>query len=164
MKFATAFLLFLLVLPIGVKAQGNQNRNERFIENICDRTNTRIETIISRYDNQKQKHIARYQHIKQKLSEIVSRLNTHKLNTDELVKDLQRLDELTVQFAANYAKFVSELRAAQQFACGKSEGQFKSKLESARSQLKLARENSIAARELIRTELREDLQNLKKVN
>lgn len=147
----------LLAVPALASAQSNTFPRERITDNACDRVNTRIETIISRYNDQKDRHIKRYEEIYQKLSSVAAKHD----GSQKLKADLQKLNDLTKRFASEYTRFVDELRASQQFTCGKSDGQFRAKVASSRAILKQAKYIAVSAKELIRTDIKNDLQELK---
>jgi len=131
------------------------------LEQRCSIVTTRIDTMIARYDNNKQRHIEQHRKAIERVSSVVNQLESRGYDVTQLRADLKIWESDIIAFANQYTEFVSALRLSQDYACGKSQGDFKAQLTVARKELADVREASVTVRNFYQTTVRADLQALK---
>jgi len=152
--------LLLLLSSTSVVAQTKpwEERKEQWQERIKER----IELVISRFDNNKERHIAVYNAAKDRLKQIADELEARGYDVSKVRADFQTLDSMIVKFAQDYASFIDQLRAAEQYEPG-TQG-FKGVIEAARSKLKTVRDDALDIRHYWQTVVRPDLKSLRDQN
>ncbi|MEK7167449.1 MAG: hypothetical protein AAB791_00425 [Patescibacteria group bacterium] len=133
-------------------AVANQNR--------CGLIQARIQNRAVNYDNSKAKHLSAYNNLKDRLIKFEARLSGKGFDTTTLKADMAVLNGKIDQFAADYGLYMSRLRETQNYACGKSDGEFKTKLSESRNLLLKVHEDSKAIREYYASNIKTDLKNL----
>jgi chromosome segregation ATPase len=123
----------------------------------CDIASSKIEKRVENYDHQKEKHSASYQKTRTKIEALIKKLEERKLDVAKLKEDLVTFDSKIKQFNDDYAKYIALLKETQTDSCAKSEDDFKTKLNSAREQLKVVHEDAVAIRTFYAKTIRPDV-------
>lgn len=127
----------------------------------CEMIESRVSEKITRFNNNKDGHIVRYNKLKDNLTRIINKLSEKGLDVTELKADLQTLDTKIKKFSTDYQAYITKLGQTKGFACGNSEGNFKSKLEESRSALKLVLEDAKDIQKFYKDEIKPDIQKLR---
>ncbi len=101
-------------------------------ERACERIENRIRTRINRYENNQQKDRNVFGGMVERLEKLIAVLEARELDTADLEDDLAILKEKVANLDQLHQDFIDSLKETQQYACGQSEGQFKSKLGESR--------------------------------
>jgi hypothetical protein len=123
-----------------------QNMKEKIAAAKCTRVEKQVKNRISRFDNQQLNHLASYQKTKTLLEGKIKRLEEKSYEVTTLKADLVEYEKLVQDFKDDYAEYVTILKETQNYACGQSEGIFRSKLADARDQLKVVHQDAVAIR------------------
>jgi hypothetical protein len=131
------------------------------VEERCQAMTQRIETAIARFNNNKDGHTTRYLKIAEHLKNINEKLTAKGYDTTKTEADYKILNEKIVKASADYSTFISKLGETKQYACGQSQGQFRTALQAAKAQLKIYREDVADIRNYYQTVVRPDAQALR---
>ena len=167
----TVFIAFLVLtlgsvsaapLVSGTPGKGTPNPTKVAIQAArCELVTKRIQDTITKFDTNKDKHIEQYKNIHDRVADLITKLKAKGYDVTKLQEDLTVLDTKRQAFVDAYTDFVNGLKAAQDFECGKSNGDFKSAVESARGHFTSAREISLDIRTFILGTLKVDIQAIK---
>jgi hypothetical protein len=116
------------------------------ITNMTDTMRTVSERRATAYANMREKVVARVAVLKQK-----------GYDTQKLEADLKTINSQVEEYRTRAANFYAALAKAQDTACGDNEGDFKSALADARSQLKEVREAAQTIHKTFRTSIIPDI-------
>lgn len=109
-----------------------KENKEKMNEERCKNVETRIATRINRYENNQQMFQNVYGNMQTRLERLLAKLKTAGADTSKLETDLATLKTKIAKLKSDQADFISTLKETQDFACGKSEGEFKAKFDEAR--------------------------------
>lgn len=142
------------------KAELEAKRDE-MVEQRCEVLEKRFETRIARYENNQAGVERLRERVVALVEKVIEKAKEEGLETAAVERALEEFKALIAEAEAVYAEHISELSQTQEYACGESEGQFKSRLEEARATLKEVRDAVLAARSYYQTELKPALQALR---
>lgn len=136
----------------------NQLRQAR-----CERVKERVDFRIRRYEDNKDRYIERYQKISESVSNALIKLDGKGYDLNALKADLETLKSKRIEFVDLHTKAMSSLRSARDIACENRDDRtaFEAKVKDAQDYLAKTRTKAKEIHEFIRTEIREDLQNLR---
>lgn len=126
----------------------------------CGIVQARIQNRAADYGSSQARHSSAYNNLKDRLVKFEARLAGRGFDTAVLKADMAVLDGKIVQFSADYGLYMSRLRETQNYACGKSDGEFKAKLKEARELLSNVRQDSKAIKDYYASAIKADLKNL----
>lgn len=162
----TIFSLFSLV-PVSAQTASErldqaqeqiQERKDQYIENRCERVTFNIDNRIERYNSNWQRHTERYLKIKNNVTNFINKVEGKGYDVEELRSVLNDLDS-QIQSAANtYSTVIDQLNDTKTFACGNSEGQFRSAVETANDYLQDFRAQVRDIGDFVREEVRSAIQ------
>lgn len=135
-----------------------QEEAQQRLAAICADVETRIALNITRYDNNQARHIQNYNRLKEKVQEKITKLAGLGVDVTKLNTDLTVLDGKIQLFATDYAAFIAVLRESQTFVCGKSEGEFRAKLENSRTLLAKVKSDALDIRLYYQETIRPDIE------
>lgn len=138
-----------------------QDRKEKMVEEKCKNIEAKIETRIGRYENNGQMLQKVYGNMKTRLERLTARLKSTGVDTTQLEKDLATLYGQIDKLQADQATFMTTLKESQSFVCGKSEGEFKGKLEQARKVPETIKQDREDIKKFFQTTIKADLQAVK---
>jgi hypothetical protein len=93
-----------------------------------------VETRIKNFDSRKGSHYEQYAKIKTRLDAFITKAKAAGHDTTTLEAHLVVLNTKIQKFVTNYAAYQAALKDTKTATCGKSEGEFKTKIESARTE------------------------------
>ncbi len=152
-------LMTSFTLPTFAQETTTQTRQEKVAQR-CELITQRISVITTKYDTNKQRHIQRYERIAEKVTELVKKLEAKDIDVAKLKQYLSQIVELKKEFVSEYTQFIDSLKQAQTYVCGNSEGDFKLKVQEAKSHLLKAREASLEIRVIINDQLKPELKSI----
>lgn len=138
-----------------------QSKKEKMTQERCKNIEGKVANRINRYENNGQMLEKVYGNMKTRLERLLARLKTAGADTTQLEKDLQTLYAKIDKLKTDQATFIATLKDTQSFACGKSEGEFKTKINEARkvpANLKTDRED---IKNFFQTTIKTDLQEIR---
>jgi hypothetical protein len=127
----------------------------------CQAMTQRIETAIARFNNNKDGHTRRYLAVADHLKNLNEKLKAKGYDTSKPEADYKVLNEKILKASQDYQMFITKLEATKQYACGQSQGQFKTALQDAKAQLKVYREDVADIRNYYQTVVRPDVKALR---
>lgn len=142
------------------KDEMQAKRDER-VEEKCKNTENRVQTRLKRYENNRRMYENVYGKAQIRFNRLVNLFKENGLDTTTLEKDLATLEEKTQTLYQNHERFMEQLRASQQLACGESDGQFKTKLGEARKVDQTVRQSRLEVKNFIQNTVRKDIQALR---
>lgn len=161
MKTSYKFLVLLIVLSIAFA--GNQtnaeeiNPQNRRLENMekkegnmerrCELMQSNIEKRIEMYNRRKDVHKAAYERFLTKVEEIIERLEAKGKDTTQIVQEVEELKALIKEFSTSVETSVTMLEEANDYNCGQSEGEFKTRIQDTKVSFEATRESAKAVRE-----------------
>lgn len=112
----------------------------------CTTVESRVGKQIANFEKNRSRHVASFIKTKTRMTALIERLEGEGYDVSKLRADLVTYDGLVKQFADDYATYIGGLNETKTYACGKSSGEFKTKLTAARAQLKTAHDDGVAVR------------------
>jgi hypothetical protein len=156
-KKAISFVMFLFFLsPLAViqAAQGgNSNGNSEAAtaraaakeeretakeerqaakEEKCKNVGSRIEAKMNKYENGNISVEDVHKRLKERIRNMITRLENNGIDAGKLEDDLAVLEQKINQVASSYDTFIAGLEETKTYACGESQGQFRTKLQEAK--------------------------------
>ena len=138
-----------------------QDRKENMGEQQCKNIENKIANRINRYENNRQMLRTVYTNMKARLTRLVERLKAAGADTTKLEADLAILTTKTEKRKTDYATFMTTLQDSQTFACGKSEGEFKGKIEEARKVPEIIKADREDIKNFFETVIKADLKAIR---
>ncbi|MEI7621216.1 MAG: hypothetical protein WCJ51_01625 [Candidatus Moraniibacteriota bacterium] len=135
---------------------------EKMVEEKCKNLETKIATRLGRYENNQQMIQTVYGNMQTRLTRLLEKLKTAGADTAKLEADLKTLTGKIEKFKTDQASFMTTLKESQAFACGKSEGEFKTKIDSARQVPTLLKQDRQDIKDFFETTIKTDLQAIRK--
>ncbi len=127
----------------------------------CDLIEANVTRKITNFEANRNKHVASYIRTKEKVAAMVTKLEAKGYDVTKLKADLIEYDAKIKKFSDDHAAYIAALTSTQEFACGKSEGEFKTQLIAARGILKAVHDDSVAIRTYWAETVKPDLLALK---
>lgn len=123
----------------------------------CKLIEANVETKTSRFDSNKAMHQEQYTQMKERLNNLVTQLKAKGLDTTKLETDVATLNTKTDKFVTDYEAYITKLKDTKAYACGHSDGEFRSALQLARTAILPVRQDVIDIRSFYQTTIRPDL-------
>lgn len=143
------------------RQQAIQDKKEKFIETKCKAIETKISNKLATFDNRKAFHIKIYQNVRTRVNNVVNKWTGRGYDTTKLKADLTTLDTMIKDATSLYTAHIEDLRATQTYACGKSQGEFVSQLNTSRKSFTTFNQKLAEIRNFIKTTIVPDLTALK---
>lgn len=143
------------------RQEATGERKDEAIANRCEQVSAAIESRLANYDSMKEFRVNRYQSMKEQVSALITRLDEGGYDTTKIKTELDEFDALVQIFASDASAAAEALRGTKSFACGDSQGEFKTQLEKAKAAFSKAAASAKAVGEHYRTQLKPALQSLK---
>ena len=140
-----------------------QEKEEAMAAEKCKNLETKIATRVSRYENNGQMLQKVYGNMKTRLDRLSAKLKTAGADTSKLDTDLAALYAKIDKLYADQALFMITLKETQTFVCGKSEGEFKGKIDQARKVPEIIKQDREDIKTLFQTTIKADLQAIRAV-
>jgi len=146
MAICTLSLVGVLVCgTVLAQSTGTQLKKAKSIA-YCNDISKNVDKRITNFENNKAKHVAQYEKTQKKMVALVDKLEAEGKDVTILRADLVTFEQKIADFKADYSTYVINLGETKDFTCGKSEGEFKSKLAISRGQLKVVHDDSVSIR------------------
>lgn len=139
-----------------------QDKKEAMTQERCKNLETKIATRTTRYQNNGSMLDKVYGNMQTRLSRLVAKIKTAGADTTKLEADLTILATKIATLKTTQATFMTALQETQAAACGKSEGEFKGKMDQARkvpAEIQAARKD---IKTFFQTTIKTDLQAIRK--
>lgn len=149
------------VTEVRQQLEDGQVDREQRREQTCQIAEQRIQNQIRRYDIIKSNHQARNQRVVTRLNEIMLQLESEGIDVTELRTAIQGLQTTVDSFEVSAQDYINLLIESENFACGQSEGEFLSRIRSAREIAPQIRSNVLSVREYFQNEIRPELEAIK---
>ena len=127
----------------------------------CKIVESNISTQLIRFNNNKERYLGVYHNVQQKLQWFIQQTAAQKVDASKITSDITTLNTMIEKFQSDYTDYASSLTAASQYACGKSNGEFVSQLQTARRMLAIVHADSVAIRSFYQTALRSNILSLR---
>lgn len=127
----------------------------------CPVVESKIQIKSSNFDNNKVRHLQAYQNLSDKLSAMADRLAQRNVDVAKLKADIAVLDQKIAKFSDDYAVYIGKLKDTQSYACGKTAGQFKTKLKESHAALKVVNQDAQDIRSYYNTTIKADIAALR---
>jgi len=112
-------------------------RKDDRMENTCSKVTARIDERIANYNSGYTPRMNRFTFVKDTVTKIIDNQKAKGHDVTKLTADLTQLTSLINAYATSYSDFITKLTTTKQYACGTSQGQFKTALEDARKAQKV---------------------------
>lgn len=139
-----------------------QNNREIMTQDRCKNIEERITTRVGRYENNGNMLETVYGNMQARLTRLIARLDTAGANTTQLKADIATLNTKIDKLKADQATLMATLKDSQIFVCGKSEGEFKGKLDEARKVPEIIKQDRQDIRNFFESAIKPDLQAIRK--
>lgn len=136
-------------------------RKYELVTQRCERITTNIQSRIDRFNSIADQRVATYEKVKERVKGIEEQLAAAGYDTSELQNALVELDALIVEHWNQRKAIIATLQESQEYACGESEGEFKSRVQASRDQVAALRESGMAIRDFFRDTIRPIIQELR---
>lgn len=127
----------------------------------CEKINSNVEKIISNYDEKVAKHIEKYQNIVIKVETAVNRIEEKGIDVTMIRSQLETLNQMILNMHQNREQYINTLRDSQNYICGESEGEFKNRIQTARTELNLVKNNAEEIKNYMENTIRPELLRLR---
>jgi hypothetical protein len=144
------------------RKEERQEKKEEAIEQRCTRIQERIQNRIGGFDDNKEKHMKVYENMVERVEKFIEKLSADGYDTSKVATDLKVLEEKIAKFSTDKDARLDALNETKNYACGKSEGEFKAKLAEARKALQLVHADAVDIRKYVQNVLHSDIQALRK--
>ena len=138
-----------------------KDNKEKLTAEKCKNLETKIATRVNRYKNNGQMIENVYGDMQTRLTRLLAKLKTAGADTKQFETDLATLQAKIAKLKTDQATFISSLGETQSFACGKSEGEFKTKLETARKVPDLIKADRQEIRSFFEATIKADLKTIR---
>ncbi len=138
-----------------------EDRKEAMAAEKCKSIESKIASRVNRYENNGQMLQKVYGNMKTRLDRLAARLKSAGADTTKLDADLKELYAKIDKMYADQAASMTTLKETQTFVCGKSEGEFKGKLEQARKVPAIIKQDRDDIKTFFQTTIKADLQAIR---
>ncbi len=143
------------------KATELQERKDERTEQLCENVTNRIENKIKAFENHRDTRVSHYADLITRLNEIATKLEGKGYDVTELKASIAELETMVNDYVSLYADFIAQLSETQEFACGESDGEFKTALQDSKNAWELVKEKRQEIREFYANEIREVIKELR---
>lgn len=140
-----------------------QASKEKMAQDKCTNIETKIATRINRYENNGEMFQTIYENMQARLTRLVERLKSAGADTTQLESDIATLNTKIEKLKSDQATFMTTLKDSQTFACGKSEGEFKAKIDGARQVPEVLKKDRQDIKDFFQTTIKADLQSIRQL-
>jgi hypothetical protein len=112
----------------------------------CNDVEKNVAKRVTNFENNKKKHELQYKKTQTRVLAIVDALEDEGKDVSALRANMVVFEQMISKFGTDYGTYMNGLQGTEDFACGKSEGEFKAKLGIARAQLKVVHDDSVGIR------------------
>lgn len=130
----------------------------------CEAIGGNVDKRIANFEKDRTKKVSQYSTIQKKLDTLLTRMEAAGYDTTEPRVSMVTLDQKIAKFSSDYALYQNELKETKQYACGKSDGEFRAKLSLTREQLKVVRQDAVDIRTFWAKTVKPQIEALKSQN
>jgi hypothetical protein len=134
---------------------------EQIVENRCEKVTSHISTLKSRLTADDTIRQNRHQKAIDRLNTIISKLEANNINAEKLKTDTALLLEKKNIWYQSYTMLLAKLDQTTQFACGRSEGEFKQAVAEAREQRMTMHKANVEFWTFVQNTIRVDIQTIR---
>ncbi len=138
-----------------------QQKKEEMLTQRCAKIQERIQNRMGNMEAGKENHMEVYQNMATRVSKFIERLSGEGYDTAKVKADLEILKTKIQKFSTDRAAQMTTLGETKNYACGKTDGEFKGKLAEARTSLQLVHADAMDIRKYMLTTVRPDIQALR---
>lgn len=138
-----------------------EDRKEKMAEEKCKNIENKIANRVNRYENNGQMLQKVYGNMKTRLQRLSAQLKAAGADTTKLDADLVVLNGKIDKLYADHAAFMFTLKETKTFVCGKTEGEFKTKIEQARKVPETIKQDRADIKNFFQTTIKADLEAIK---
>jgi len=138
-----------------------QNNRDQKIDERCKRIESKIEERKNRFEEGKTRRINAYDNMLVRIEKLAEKLKAKGYDVSKLETDIKILETKIEKFKTDYATFIASLGQTREFACGKSDGEFKGKLGEARKNLPTLRADVKDIHDFFRTTIKADFKAIR---
>lgn len=153
---------FPLVSPMKTKAELNADAAKALQAARCAKIQEKIAAKSVGFDENKDRHYNAYKNLRDRMEKLVARLEAKGYDVADLKDDLSVLDTKIQKFADDYVAYQAKLGETKDYACGHSNGEFKTKLQEARAFLRTVREDSKDIKSYYLNTIKPELKEIRK--
>ena len=139
-----------------------QAKQEEMQAQKCARIQERVSERTGKVNDVKEKHMSVYKNMVNRISKFIERLSGQGYDVSKIEADLVVLNEKIQKFSTDYSAQTMKLGETKQFACDRSDDEFKSKLTEVRKMSELVRADAMEIRKYMQETVRVDIQALRK--
>jgi len=128
---------------------------------LCQQIETQVANRLQSYGQRRQEQIQHYAQVKTSLSELITYLENKDYDLTDLKASLSQFEAQLQTMAAVMETHYSELDQTRQYACGRSDGEFREQLQKARQSRTEIRDLTKDIKKFYQTEIRPKVIQLK---
>jgi uncharacterized protein YoxC len=144
-----------------MKKDERKATREARIEDRCEDVTAHVDEVLAGYNTNHQGQVVKHEKMLERLRKMNENLIAKGYETADLVAAVQVLGEKIEKLNADHETFIGELEDTKEFACGESEGAFKTAMEEARAAMKVVRADVEDIRTYYRDTIRPAIEALK---
>lgn len=126
----------------------------------CALINTKVDQRISKFDDASGLHNTRYESIVTKLREVSDKIKVRGTDTAALDASISSLEEKRQKILSDKSAMITKLQESKTLTCGESQGEFKAKIEEARTLQKSINTTAVEMRQQL-SAIRETLKTMR---
>lgn len=153
---------FPLISPMKTKIELKADAIKAFQEAKCAKIQEKIAAKTAGFDENKDRHYNAYKNLKDRMEKFVAKLEAKGYDVTDFKAEVVVLDGKIQKFATDYAAYQAKLGETKDYACGHSNGEFKAKLQEARTLLKMVREDSKDIKNYYLNTIKPELKEIRK--
>ncbi len=129
----------------------------------CAIVESKIQIKTTNFDNSKVKHLAVYNRVRSSVANITEKLAAKGVDVTSLKAALAIYDQKIKKFSDDYSIYIGKLKDDQAYACGKSEGQFRTKLKEAKTALVQVHKDAVDLRTYYAQTLKPEINKIRAI-
>jgi malonyl CoA-acyl carrier protein transacylase len=138
-----------------------QEMKQERVEMRCEVSDARVNLLVSRYTQNYPRHVENYKNVAEGVKTLVDSLKAAGKDTSKLEAVLATYNQKVVTFSQQATATVDQLKVAQQYACGESQGQYVAEIKKARELAATAHTSLLDLRSYYQKSVRPEIQALR---
>jgi len=147
--------------PVKAQKQNLKTQLEEIKTQACKNLGDKIDKKISSLEENKSAKETVYKNLVSRINEIISKLKLKNVDTATLEKDLATLESLISTYWTSRDAVITKLNESKNFVCGSSQGEYRARIQEARTLQKTVLDNAKAIRDFVSGTLRQNIKNSK---
>lgn len=128
------------------RIETRQTNVQQRVADRCAVIDSRTSLIVTRYEQNYPRHVEGYQKMGAIARELMVEVQAQAVDTAKLAAALTTLDTKVMTLSQQSQAVIDQLKVAEQYACGESQGQFKTEMQKARQLAQAAQRTMLEAR------------------